>query len=56
MTIGALLGLICIAVGFFSAIFDEKVLFDPLAWFVAAIAFVVTLGGVTVPGLMGRRE
>lgn len=42
------LGLLCIIVGFVAAIIEEKVLFGPLSWFVAAIA-LNTIG--TVPFL-----
>jgi len=34
-----LLALICIILGFIVGAFDVKLLFDPLSWFVAAIAF-----------------
>ena len=34
-----LLALICIILGFIVGIIDQKVLFDSLTWFVAAIAF-----------------
>jgi hypothetical protein len=43
-----LLGLLCIIVGFITAIIDERILFGPLTWFIAAIAFN-TLGDVAVP-------
>jgi hypothetical protein len=43
-----LLGLLCIIVGFIAAIIDERILFGPLTWFIAAIAFN-TLGDVGVP-------
>jgi hypothetical protein len=42
------LGLLCIIVGFVAAIIEEKILFGPLSWFIAAIAFN-TIG--TVPFL-----
>jgi hypothetical protein len=42
------LGLLCIIVGFVVAIIEEKILFGPLSWFIAAIAFN-TIG--TVPFL-----
>jgi uncharacterized membrane protein YfcA len=48
-----LLGLLCIILGFVSAIIDERILFDALTWFVAAIAFN-TLRDVTFP--FGRRR
>jgi hypothetical protein len=47
--VSTVLALICIIMGFIVGIIDEKVLFDSLAWFVAAIAFAVTpLPGVGV--------
>lgn len=55
MTLGALLAIICIVLGFIVAIVDEKILFGPLEWFVAAIAIVMTLGGVG-PVLFGRKQ
>jgi hypothetical protein len=39
-----ILALICIILGFIVAIFEVKILFEPLVWFIAAIAFN-TLGG-----------
>jgi len=45
------LGLLCIIVGFVVAIIEEKILFSPLSWFIAAIAFN-TIG--TVPFMKGR--
>jgi type IV secretory pathway TrbD component len=42
------LGLLCIIIGFVVAIIEEKILFGPLSWFIAAIAFN-TIG--TVPFL-----
>ena len=39
------LALICIILGFVSAIVEEQILIPTLAWFVAAIAFN-TLGGL----------
>lgn len=43
-----LLGLLCIIIGFVAAIIDERILFGPLTWFIAAIAFN-TLGSVAFP-------
>lgn len=43
-----LLGLLCIIIGFVVAIIDERILFDALTWFIAAIAFN-TVGNVAVP-------
>jgi hypothetical protein len=51
----ALLGLLCIILGFVSAIIDERILFGALTWFVAAIAFN-TLGDVAVPFVGSRRR
>lgn len=42
------LGLLCIIIGFVVAIIEEKILFGPQAWFIAAIA-LNTIG--TVPFL-----
>ena len=36
-----ILALICIILGFIVGIIDQKVLFDSLTWFVAAIAFAL---------------
>jgi len=47
VTLGALAALICIIFGFIAGFVDEKILFDPTTWFVAAIAFAV-LGGPVV--------
>lgn len=49
-----LLGLLCIIIGFVAAIIDERILFGPLTWFVAAIAFN-TIGNVAAPFLAMRR-
>lgn len=49
MTLGQVLGVVCIVIGFITgAIGDgrEELLFDSLTWFVAGIAIVMTLGGV----------
>jgi hypothetical protein len=54
MTIGKVLGLISIILGFVVAIVDEKILVSPLEWFLVAIAFVVVLDGVALP--FGRRQ
>jgi hypothetical protein len=43
------LGLLCIIVGFVAAIIDEKILFGPLSWFIAAIAFN-TIGNIPFMG------
>jgi hypothetical protein len=48
-----LLGLLAIIIGFVAAIVDEKILFDALTWFIAAIAFN-TLGDVVVPFVSRR--
>jgi uncharacterized membrane protein YfcA len=53
MTIGKVLGLISIVLGFIAALVDEDVLFNPLAWFVLAIAFVMVLDGIVLP--FGRK-
>lgn len=34
-----ILALICIIIGFIVGIFDVHIVFEPLSWFVAAIAF-----------------
>jgi hypothetical protein len=47
VTLGALAALVCIILGFIAGLVDDKLLFDPLTWFVAAIAFAV-LGGPVV--------
>jgi hypothetical protein len=49
-----LLGLLCVIVGFIAAIIDQRILFGPLTWFLAAIAFN-TLGSVALPSF-GRRR
>jgi hypothetical protein len=54
MTIGKGLGLISIILGLVAAIVEEDVLFNPLAWFVLAIAFVMVLDGIALP-FGGRR-
>lgn len=46
MSFGTIAALICIVLGFVVGVTEEKILFDSLTWFVAAIAFVVALGGV----------
>ncbi|HSL15089.1 MAG TPA: hypothetical protein VK962_02310 [Actinomycetota bacterium] len=48
-----LLGLLAIIIGFVAAIVDERILFGPLTWFIAAIAFN-TLGDVVVPFVSRR--
>jgi hypothetical protein len=50
-----ILGLICIILGFIVGAFDVKILFAPLEWFVAAIAFN-TLGGPSWPSFTRRGE
>jgi hypothetical protein len=47
MTLGAIAALLCIVFGFIVGISEESILFDPLTWFVAAVAFGV-LGGPIV--------
>jgi hypothetical protein len=49
-----LLGLLCIIIGFVAAIVDERILFGPLIWFIAAIA-LNTSRDVAVPFLARRR-
>jgi hypothetical protein len=44
----SLLGLLCIIIGFVTAIIDERILFGPLTWFAAAIAFN-TIGNISAP-------
>lgn len=39
MRLTTALALVCIVLAFVGAIIEEKLLLDPLAWFVAAIAF-----------------
>ncbi len=46
MTLGQLLALICIIIGFVVAAVSGTFLFPPTTWFIAAIAIVLTLGGV----------
>lgn len=53
MVILSLLGLLCIIIGFVAAIIDERILFGPLTWFIAAIAFNTI--GDTVISFIGRR-
>lgn len=53
MGLGTVLALICIALGFIAGFADEDLLFNSLTWFVAAIAFAVSLGGVALP--FGKR-
>jgi hypothetical protein len=49
----AVAALICIVLGFVAAIADVKILFEPIVWFVAAIAF----NTLTVPSFaLTRRE
>ena len=48
-----ILALICIILGFVAAIFKVHILFDPLVWFVAAIAFSV-ISGPLVPTFIKR--
>ena len=48
MSFGSVLALVCIILGFISGVADTKILFDALTWFVAAIAVVLALGGVSV--------
>ena len=55
VTLGALAALVCIILGFVAGLVDDKILFDPLTWFVAAIAFAV-LGGPVVFGRRGGNE
>lgn len=61
MSIGGLLALLCIILGFLSAILEEAILFKgplalvALAWFVAALAIVAVLGGIG-PVLFRRGE
>lgn len=55
MSIGGLLALVCIILGFIVGITEDKLLFDALTWFVAAIALVVTLGGVSLGSFQIRR-
>lgn len=43
MSIGTIAALICIVFGFIAGFSDEDVLFNPLTWFVAAIAFDLAL-------------
>jgi hypothetical protein len=45
VSIGTVLALICIVLGFVVAIAEVKLILAPLEWFVAAIAFELTLGG-----------
>lgn len=56
MSLGRLLGILCILLGFISAIISDAILFSPLTWFVAAIAVVVVLDFVGIPGIAVRRE
>lgn len=48
-----LLGFLSIIIGFVAAIIDERILFGPLTWFIAAIAFN-TIGDTAIP-FIGRR-
>jgi hypothetical protein len=51
-----ILALICIIMGFIVGIIDEKVLFDSVAWFIAAIAFaLLPLPGIG-PFVVTKRE
>lgn len=54
MGLGTILALICIALGFIAGFADADLLFNSLTWFVAAIAFAVSLGGVALP--FGRSQ
>jgi peptidoglycan/LPS O-acetylase OafA/YrhL len=49
------LALLCIILGFVSAIVEEQILIPTLAWFVAAIAFN-TLGGISAFTFTKRSE
>lgn len=46
MSIGTLLALVCIILGFVVGVTEDKILFDATTWFVAAIAFALSLTGV----------
>lgn len=48
------LALICIILGFISAIIEEQLLMPVLVWFVAAIAFN-TLGALPIGGTATKR-
>lgn len=45
----SLLALICIILGFVVGIFDVKLVFEPVVWFVAAIAFNTL--SLAIPGV-----
>jgi hypothetical protein len=51
---GTILGIVCIVLGFVSAFVSAPILFPPLVWFVAAIAFAVVLNGVALPALVRK--
>jgi hypothetical protein len=54
--LGMILGLVCIILGFVSAFAHDAILFSPLVWFVAAIAFVAVLGSFSLGGFtIGRK-
>lgn len=48
MALGTIAALICIVLAFVVGLTDEKIIFDPLTWFVAAVAFAL-LGGPVFP-------
>jgi uncharacterized membrane protein YfcA len=51
MSVTAILGLVCIVLGFVGAVIDEQILMPTLAWFVAAIAF----NTLTIDYTFGRK-
>lgn len=55
MSVGGLLALVCIILGFIVGVSDNKIVFDALSWFVAAIAIVMTLGGVAFGGISFKK-
>lgn len=55
MTLGTLLAIICLVIGFLVGASVFKLWMDALEWFVAAIAIVMSLGGVG-PVIVGSRR
>jgi len=56
MSLGTVLGLIAIILGVIAGFIHDKILFDPLTWFVLAIALVLVLGGAVLPVFAGRKS
>jgi hypothetical protein len=55
MSLGTILALICIILGFIVGLADVDLVFDAMSWFVAAIAIVLTLDGVNLGSFAVKR-